>query len=181
MPRKKFSNPTLHQQQLEQLRALRQKNTNKMIGIGRSLAARIAEEKDKTRKLDIISGEKSPVDYEEARKIGRELARNGSRTSDIAAEIADAIFVANPAPIYEAMLKKLLQGDSKVFSTLAARAYGEPLQEVINHQSKPFELVVTHIGRREEPRTIEGEITESEPAGDLPPTEAVDAPGTLGR
>jgi hypothetical protein len=162
---------------LDQLRDLRARNAQRSRDLGRQLAEQVKRETGIREKLKILAGHVKPVDYSQAQEIAQELGKK----TDMAAEIADAIFAANPGPIYEAMLQKLLSGDSRVFQALASRAYGEPVQEVIQRQSRPFELVVTHIGRKGEAKVIEGEVTQPESSGDLPPAETVAPPGTVGR
>jgi len=166
--------------QLRSLQKLRAQNQAKINNLATTLVHKVNQEKETAHKLEVIAGHKQPVDFCEATEIAKEL---GEKT-DMAARIAEAIFTANPGPIYEAMLKRILQGDSKTFATLAARAYGEPLQEVVNRQSRPFELVIKHIGQKEAEtvQVIQGEIADqSEPAGDIAPAQAVETAGTLGR
>jgi hypothetical protein len=64
-------------------------------------------------------------------KPGESPNPGGRPKSDLAGEIARAVFQQNPEAIYDVMLEALKEGDPRVFAILAERGYGKVRQDVL--------------------------------------------------
>lgn len=66
--------------------------------------------------------------------------------TDVAADIAHAVFVGNQEAIYQAFKGQMLKGDAKVFSALANRAYGVKSVEPGVSTPRPLKMTIEVIG-----------------------------------
>jgi hypothetical protein len=81
----------------------------------------------------------------------------GRPKNDISVDIARAVFENDPEAIYRGMLRRLKQGDARVFKVLAERAYGKVKEQVEVDLSQHI-VQQLQAGRR---RVLEG-LSEAE-------------------